>query len=442
MKKNDIFTVTITDLSNDGSGIARHDGQVVFIPFTAVGDVVEARAVKVTKSLIYGKLERIITASPDRISNDCNVFASGSSQCGRPVRGMPPVVHRCGGCDFRHISYEAELCAKETFIKSAFTRIGKLSPPPEFLPIIPSPQIARYRNKAQYPVSRDGYRVISGFYAARSHRIVPHDDCKLQPEIFNEIKEFVLSFTGELRHICMREAYSTGEINVMLVSQSKNKKFYELAEAIMKKFPKVNGVVLNIKKDENNVILGDEEHLLAGESDITDEMSGVKLKISPRSFYQVNTPAAELLYGVIREFVQPAGKTILDLYCGIGSIGLSMADKAEKVFGVERVESAVKNATANACLNGFTNAEFICGDAGSMPDIQPDAIILDPARKGCETAVLENAAKLSPEKIIMVSCDPASAARDCGRLNQLGYRAVRVQGVDLFPRTRHVECVT
>ena len=453
IKRNDLFNVTITALSSDSSGVGRtnagtphENGKVAFIPFTAVGDEVEARAVKVTKSVIYGEIERILTPSPDRIKTDCTA------------------AHRCGGCDFRHISYEAEIKAKEGFIRDAFTRIGGLTP--EFLPIIPSENTDCYRNKVQYPVGKDAHgNMVYGFYAPKSNIIIPHTNCRLLPPVFGEIAEYIIGYINnsrisvydELRHICIRKGHYSGEINLVLVARRKSPEFAKLAELIMLRFPAVKGVTLNINRYQSNVVFGDKDIRLIGKDDITDTMSIIsgdarlRVKISPRSFYQVNTPAAGKLYGLVREFSQPKGKFILDLYCGIGTIGLSMASEARKIIGVEVVGSAVINARENAEINNIKNASFINSDSCNIKtalasdchpaeDAVPDVIILDPARKGCDISVLESAAELAPERIIMVSCDPATAARDCGRLRELGYRTVSVGGVDLFPRTRHVEC--
>ncbi|MCL1823051.1 MAG: class I SAM-dependent RNA methyltransferase [Oscillospiraceae bacterium] len=388
-----LLKTTVTTLSNDGSGVGRTaGGKVIFVPFTSVGDEIELSVCKETKSMIYGKLENILTSSADRIPNDCENFT------------------KCGGCDFRHISYEAELRAKEMFIRDAFMRISRGSAlinlsaqnsfSPEFLPLIPSEHTEYYRNKVQFPVGRDNSgRMIYGFYAPKSHEIIPHRHCKLYPAVFKEIAdEIIKTVPAGLQNIIIRKGHYSDDICV------------------------------NFPPSE--------------EQDITDTMCGINVKISPRSFYQVNTPAAEKLYGMIRDFAEPDGKVILDLYCGIGTIGLSMAKTAKHVTGVEAIESAVTNARENAFLNGFNNTDFICGNAKVCKefDKNPDVIILDPARRGCDVSVLESAAELSPERIIMVSCNPATAARDCGILSAFGYRTVKVGGVDLFPRTRHAEC--
>lgn len=443
MNKNDICTLEITAISNDGSGVGRdEEGKVVFVPMTAIGDICRVKILKVKSSYSYGKVEEILTSSSDRTENDCPVFG------------------KCGGCSLRHIVYDAEVRVKEGFIRDAFMRIGGLAP--EYLPLIRNEAASRYRNKAQYPIGKDkDGNVICGFYAVNSHRIVPCDDCALQPEIFSEIVEYIRSYIqdnrlsvyseaenkGVLRHICLRRGCYSGEINVTLVGRRKIPELGRLSKELMRKFPDIKGVVLNINKQATNVIMGQEEILLAGRAEIYDTMCGNKVSLSPKSFYQVNTPMAEKLYGIAKEFAEPKGKILADIYCGIGTIGLSMAKEAERVIGVEIVESAVENAKKNAELNGFDNAEFYCADADNAAEIlrksgvKPDVIVLDPARKGCERKVLEELAEFEAERIVMISCNPATAARDCGILEELGYRCEMVQGVDLFSGTQHVECV-
>jgi len=442
LKKNDIIELEITGLTNEGCGVGKLDGLVIFVPFTAVGDKLKVRIVKVNKSHCYGKLEEIITPSPDRIEPDCSAFG------------------KCGGCDFRHISYEAELCAKDTFVRDAFTRIGGLNP--NFLPIIPNCTVNGYRNKAQYPVRKsENGETECGFFAGRSHRIIPCDNCKLERPIFSEIKKFVLDFakgnkisaynepehSGVLRHICIRQGHYSGEVNVTLVVRRFVPQLKPLAFALTKKFPEIKSVIANINKEKTNVIYGNEERLLFGSQTITDTMCEKRFSVSPLSFYQVNTPMAEVLYKKAAELAEPDGKTIIDLYCGAGTIGLTMADRAKSVIGVEIVESAITNAEENARLNNAENVRFICGDAGKATDvlvnegIKADVVIVDPARKGCDERTLGNIVRFSPERIVMVSCNAVTAARDCSYLEKNGYRCVSVQGVDLFSRTNHVECV-
>lgn len=443
MNKNDTCVLEITSISNDGSGVGRDgDGKVVFVPMTAVGDVCRVKILKAKSSYSYGKLEEILTPSPDRIKNDCPVFG------------------KCGGCSFRHISYDAEASVKEGFIKDAFMRIGGLAP--EILPIVRNEVTSRYRNKAQYPIGKDREgNVICGFYAVNSHRIVSCADCALQPEIFSEIVEYIRSCIGDnrlsvynesenkgvFRHICLRRGHYSGEINVTIVARRKIPEMNKLSNELMKRFSDIKGVVLNINKEATNVIMGQEEILLAGRAEIYDTMCGNKVLISPKSFYQVNTPMAEKLYGIAKEFAQPEGKVLADIYCGIGTIGLSMAKEASRVIGVEIVESAIENAKKNARLNGLDNMDFHCADADSAAGIlknagvKPDVIILDPARRGCERNVLEKLAQFEADRIVMISCNPVTAARDCGLLEECGYRCEKVRGVDLFSGTAHVETV-
>ncbi len=439
MNKNDIIELEITDLTNEGSGVGRYDGMAVFVPKTAAGDIISCRIVKVLKNYCFGKIEEIIKPSADRIENDCPAFG------------------RCGGCVFRHINYSAELRAKEKFVRDAFERIGGLSP--EFLPICGSENVSGYRNKLQMPLAKIDGEIVSGFFSERTHKVIPVEKCELQPEVFSKIigfiklklKEFGISIyneekhTGAVRHIFLRKGHYSGEICVTLVARKNVPEFKKLAREISDKFPEVTGVVLNINPDKTNVILGEREVTLFGRAEIHDKMCGVDVEISPRSFYQVNTKAAENLYAHAAVFAEPDGKILLDLYCGAGTIGLSMADKAKRVFGAEIVPEAVENAKRIAV--NYPNAEFICADAGEAAKefknrgIKPDVILLDPPRKGCDENTLRECAGMRPERIVMISCNPATAARDCKLLSELGYETEKVRAFDLFPRTKHVECI-
>ena len=446
LNKNDVVTLQITALTNEGSGVGHYGaddnsrGFAVFVPFTAVGDVISCRIVKVLKSYAYGRVEEILTPSADRVENSC------------------PVYGKCGGCCFRHISYEAELRAKEGFVQDAFSRIGGLSP--EFLPIRGSEDPGGYRNKLQMPFAKQDGKTVCGFFSERSHRVIPTAKCELQPDIFAEITGFVTSqadklrisvyneekHEGVLRHIYLRRGHYSGEICLCLVARRRVPEFQKLAKSVMERYPQVTGVVLNINREKTNVILGGEEIVLAGKPDISDSMCGVKVEISPRAFYQVNTPAAEALYAQAAEFAEPEGKLLLDLYCGAGTIGLSMAGKLRRLIGAEIVPQAVENARKNAERNSVTNAEFICADAGQAAKRlesageRPDVIILDPPRKGCDEATLTACSGMQPERIVMISCNAATAARDCRRREELGYALIKVRPFDLFPRTSHVEC--
>ncbi len=447
IKKNDIITLEITDITAEGSGVGRYEGMAVFVPSAACGDVIKCRIVKVLKSYCFGIIEEIITASPDRYDRGCGVKKS------------------CGGCVFRHISYDAELKVKEGTVKNAFIRLGKFREDDiEFLPALGCTDTDKYRNKAQYPAAQDkDGRAVCGFYAPRSHRVIPCMDCKLQPDIFGDILREVMEYVnkekipaydeasgkGFLRHIYLRRGYHSGEIMVCFVTTREDRKILmPLAERIIKKFPDVRSVIMNINSKNTNVIMGQKCVTLMGADSITDIMCGNRISISPLSFYQVNTAQAERLYAIAKEFAQLTGnEDVLDLYCGAGTIGLSLADSAKHVTGAEIIPAAVENAKANSLANGIENADFICADAGEAAKAlcgsgrKPDVIITDPPRKGCDELTLDSIIKMSPDRVVMVSCNPATAARDCRYLADRGYRLEKVRGVDMFPGTGHVECV-
>lgn len=442
LKKNDIIPLEITDVSNDGNGVGRYNGIAVFVPAVAVGDVISCRIVKVKSSYCYGKVENFTVYSPHRIESDC------------------PVSKYCGGCCFRHISYEEECRLKDKFIRESFSRIGKLEP--EYLLFAGCQDIDLYRNKAQYPVAELDGKAVCGFYARRSHRVVEYTKCRLQPECFSGIVETVMKYVNErhipaynevslkglLRHIYIRRGAHSGEIMVCLVvtDLKKARVFDGLIPILLDKFHDIKTILLNENPRNTNVILGSSMKFLYGNGAITDTMCGNKISISPLSFYQVNTCQAELLYSKASEFAElSSDSTLLDLYCGTGTIGLSIARQVKKLVGVEIIQPAIDNAIANAKANNITNAEFICGDAGKIARVlydrgeRPDVIIADPARKGCDRESLEYMAKMSPDRIVMISCNHTTAARDCAILDELGYSCDKVMGFDLFPRTSSVE---
>ena len=444
MKKNDLYTIEITGMTAEGNGVGRADGIAVFVPHTAPGDVISCKIVKLAKSYAYGIIDRIITASPDRIESGCGVSA------------------RCGGCTFRHISYSAELEIKDKLVRDAFLRIGGFDNMP--FEEICGGEPDHYRNKAQYPVAETDGKAVCGFYSKRSHRVVPFTRCRLQPEIFGDIAEFCLDFANErkipayneengsgiLRHIYLRRGFHSGEIMLCLVvkNESRKKDFYQFAEAARKKFPHISSVIMNVNPKNTNVILGEKNITLAGSGEISDILCGKKITLSPMSFYQVNTAQAERLYGCAMEYAALTGKeTVLDLYCGAGTIGLSFSDKAGKIIGCEIVPEAVENAKRNAEINGVRNGSFYCGDSGQLAKkladegIIPDVAVIDPPRKGCDILTLDSLVRMSPKRIVMISCDPATAARDAKYLSEHGYRIQRARAFDLFPRTGHVETV-
>ncbi len=442
MRKNDIIKLKIYSITNEGSGVGRYEGMAVFVPFTAIGDEIDCRIVKLKKTYAYGIVDRILTPSKDRISVECSTYK------------------KCGGCSFRHLKYEAELESKQNFVKDSFERIGKLSI--DFDNILGCDETQHYRNKAQYPVCEKDGRLECGFYSKRSHRVVDNKDCLLQPKIFNQIADYTVKLLGkngfrvydeetgkgQIRHIYIRQGFHTKEIMLCIVVTKRDDRFKNISEEITNEFSEIKSIVLNINPDKTNVILGKRNEVLFGKEYISDIMCGNKVRISPHSFYQINIAQAEKLYGIVKEYADLKGnETILDLYCGIGTIGFSLAGNVKKLIGVEIIPDAVENAKLNAQLNGIKNAEFICGDAGEVANMliergeTPDIIIADPARKGCDSVSLNAMLKMSPDKIIMVSCNPSTAARDVKYLCENGYKAVKGQAVDMFPRTAHVETV-
>ena len=448
LQKNQILTLRIERLSSDGSGVAHSaDGEAVFVPGTAPGDEARVRIVKDCGRYAFGILDELLTPSPDRIPVDC------------------PVAGPCGGCSLRHLDYAAELRAKQESVLDAFRRIGGLEVP--VLDILPSPDVDRYRNKVQFPVGIDKNGVpCIGFYAGRTHRIVPCPDCKLQPSVLNEIGNALCAFfaqqvirpydeqsgKGLVRHIFLRRGAHSGQIMVCLVcTRAKLPHAEQLCTALRGQFPAISTILLNVNAKNTNVILGSENHILYGPGYIEDTLCGVPVRLGPLSFYQVNTLAAERLYGVAAQYAQlTPDDTLLDFYCGMGTIGLSMAGQCRELIGVEIVPEAIESAKANAARMGeavAAKSRFFCADAGqaatqlAAEGLHPDIVMLDPPRKGCDEATLSAVVRMAPRRVVYVSCNPATAARDAAWLEQNGYHAEKVQPVDLFPRTKHCETV-
>ncbi|MEG1074595.1 MAG: 23S rRNA (uracil(1939)-C(5))-methyltransferase RlmD [Ruthenibacterium sp.] len=444
LNKNQSISLTITALSNDGSGIGRFDGQAVFVPFTAIGDVLTVKIVKACKSYAFGIIETILTPGAGRMTPACALFG------------------KCGGCCFGHLSYEAELQAKESFVRDALTHIGNITAPVS--PILAAPSDTRYRNKVQYPVFADDNGTLhAGFFAGRSHRVIPCDDCLLQPVLLNQITAAICriltqlgvsayrenTHTGLLRHIYLRHAADTNTVMVCLIVNGKKLPYSEeFCTALLQEFPQITSILLNVNKEKTNVITGKKSLILYGDGVLHDTLSNVPVALDPLSFYQVNTAGANLLYSVIAQLAQlKSTDTLLDLYCGAGTIGLSMVKSCAKLIGVEMIPEAIESAKRNATAMGVCNAEFLCADAGKAAQtlakdgLTPNVVVLDPPRKGCDNATLEAVIQMAPARIVMVSCNPATAARDLQILQKNGYQINTVQPVDMFPRTRHVECV-
>lgn len=433
IEKNKTYTIEITGIGEKGEGIGKIDGFAVFVPYALVGETVSVLIVKVLKNYAFGKMVEIIKPSPHRIIPKCKVF------------------YQCGGCDFQHCTYNLELQNKTQKVKDCISRIGGLDT--EVLDAIGCTDM-HYRNKAQFPVTHDGI----GFYAARSHRVIPADNCLIQNEKSNRVigvvKEYMQNFhikpydeqtgKGMIRHIFTR-ASLTGELMVCIVTASRDLKNADSLVSMLKnEFGENICVLQNINSKNTNVILGDETITLYGNDVITDKIGDLYFEISPKSFFQINPKQTKVLYDKVLEFGDFDGtENVLDLYCGIGTIGLYVARYVNSVVGVECVAPAIENAKKNAILNNIKNAEFYVGNSEDMAEKFPqsDVIIIDPPRKGCDAKLLDTINQISPKKVIYVSCNPATLARDLKILDEYGYKADKIQPVDMFPRTCHVETV-
>ena len=439
MQKNQLYTAAITGYTAEGLGVARVEGQVVFVHGGVRGEVCAVRILKVLKSTAFARAEKILERSPARRQPDC------------------PHYPACGGCDFRHVSYEEELAAKQQRVEDALRRLGGVEIPVE--EILGSLQVDGYRNKCQFPVSPLGR---AGFFRSRSHDIVPALDCRLQTPQANAaagaveayLREFSVpaydekSGRGLLRHIYTRTNCNGQTVVCLVVNGGALPEEEALVRRIRAACPETVGVVLNRNQRDTNVVLGDEFRTVWGEAVLEDTLCGLTFRLSVPSFYQVNRIQAERLYEKAVEFAGLTGReTVLDLYCGIGTISLVMASRAAQAIGVEAVAAAVRDAEENARRNGIENVRFWCGDAGEAAarfqreGLRPQVIVVDPPRKGLREEAVVAAAAMGPERIVYVSCDPGTLARDVKRFGEAGYVPLRCAAVDMFPRTRHVETV-
>lgn len=443
LEKNDEIKLNIDALSSDGSGVGRCDSVAVFVPQSCIGDELEAHILKVKKSYAYAKIAKILKPSADRIEPDCTVFA------------------QCGGCCFRHMKYEAETAAKRKFVDDALERIAKINLRTE--KIYPAVSPERYRNKAQYPVRDEQGEIKAGFFAAHSHRVVDNSDCLLEPEEFSVIINAALKFIEEknisvyneteskglIRHIFLRKSFGTGEIMLCLVINGNELPYKEeFCHTLLNAEKNIVSISLNLNKERTNTVLGEKCVTIYGKEYISDVLLGKKFRISPLSFYQINHAQTEKLYSVVRDYAAlKDGETLVDLYCGAGTIGICVCSEKNKLVGVEIVPQAVENAKVNARLNGMDNAEFICASAKSATSIlegrklKADAVVIDPPRKGCDPETIANIISFGAQRIVYVSCNPATLARDLPAFSAKGYEPVRAAAVDLFPRTAHVESV-
>lgn len=439
IRKNQIVELTIEGYGSEGEGVAHlPDGRVCFVPGALRGEVCAVHLLKVGKTAAWGKVDRVLVPSPARQAPDC------------------PAFPKCGGCSLRHMSYGEELAFKQQKVQDALKRIGGVDTPVSV--IYGAENTLRYRNKVQFPVGPDG---AIGFYRSRSHQVVDAEDCLLQPEqagpIRAAVKDWMERFhippyretehKGLVRHLYLR--FSARQVLVCLVINGRSLPHAnELVDALRRACPTLAGVTVSFNTEKTNVILGPESRTLWGQPYLDDALRGLTFRLSVPSFYQVNHAQTEVLYGLALDFAALTGtETVLDLYCGIGTITLCLAQRAGKVYGAEVVPEAIEDAKANARRNGIENAEFFCGDAADVAakfaddGIRPQVVCVDPPRKGLAESVVGSIAEMAPDRVVYVSCDPATLARDVKRFGEKGYAPVKAVAVDLFPRTPHVETV-
>lgn len=439
IKLNQRITLKIHALGSSGEGVGYYEGLTVFVPGALPGEVVEAKITECQKRYGKGKLIQITTPSPDREKPVCPLFG------------------RCGGCQLMHLSYPKQLEMKQQRVAEALKRIGKIEEC-EVLPCIPSPNPLGYRNKIQLPVREGKEGIEIGLYAQASHDLVPVETCYIHSPIgdnvYKQVKRIIeaspiapynpVTGHGELKHLLIKSALNTEEVLVVLVTnQNITQVLQQIAQEIIE-IPFVKGVVHNFQPQGDNVILGRDYRVIAGEGYLTEKLLGLKFKVSPASFFQVNPAQAERLYSTALDFAALNGdETVLDAYCGVGTLALIFAKQAKRVIGVECVDEAIQNAIQNASLNGFDNVEFVTANAEDYISrlTHVDVALLNPPRKGCDPSFLSGLKRLMPKKLIYVSCDPATLARDLSQLSAMGYRVEKVQPFDMFPQTAHVETV-
>ena len=441
-KKNASLTLEITGYTAEGMGVARWEGRVVFIPGTILGERWEVQLLKVKTNVAWGRAVRLLVPSPERVELDC------------------PLAGRCGGCQYRHMTYEEELRAKRQRVQDALTRVGGVSL--ELPQVLGAENPLRYRNKVQFPVAQEKRGLSVGYYRSRSHDVLDVDDCLLQPEAVTTLRRAFKGWMeryrvpaydegtcqGLIRHLYVRTNQAGEALCCVVANGTRLPHAPELVQSLRQAAPTLAGLVLNTNTKDTNVILGPNYRTIWGRDFLEERLCGMTFRLSVPSFFQINRAQTERLYAQALEFAGLTGQeTVLDLYCGIGTISLALAQRAGQVIGAEIVPEAVQDAQANAARNQVSNARFLCGDAGeaafqlAAEGVRPQVICVDPPRKGLAPEVPEILASMAPERIVYVSCDPATLARDVKRFGELGYPAVKSQAVDLFPRTAHVETV-
>ncbi len=435
MKKNDTFTAEADGYTYDGHGVVHHAGMAFFVPYLIPGETAELGVTALKKNYGYARIVNLLEKSEHRQEPVC------------------PIYRQCGGCQLMHMDYEEQLQFKRDKVKNCFRMNAGMDIDP--LPVLHADVQTGYRNKVQVPVGiRDG-KVITGFYQNHTNRIVPYETCAVQSALSNEIVTAMRSIlaeyglAGEVRYIMVKHAHRSGQVMVcLIVRHDVFTNDTRTVKRITKQFPQIRSVSLIVNNREDNVILSDRERILYGDPYIEENLLGFTFRISAHSFYQVNPYGTEILYQTAIDYAELTGReVVVDLYCGTGTIGLMCAPKAKKVYGIEIVEDAVKDAFVNAQINGITNADFFTADAGKgarlllKNRIRPDVVIVDPPRKGCTKDTLDAIGVMSPERLVYVSCDPATLARDVKIMREKGYEVDRVQPVDMFPGTLHIETI-
>ena len=444
VQKNEYYDVKIESLTHDGLGVARVDGFPVFVANALVGEEINMKVTLVKKTYAFGRAVDYFVTSGERVKPECGIYK------------------QCGGCQVQHLSYEGQLKMKHDTVVNHLKRIGHIEDA-NVLPTIGMQNPSRYRNKTQVPFGYADGKVVAGFYQKRSHEIINMQSCLIQTDISDQIVETMRQLCqeleidpyneslnlGVLRHVIVRVGFKTEEIMVTLVTRTHEIPNSELLiQRLVSKYPKIKSIAQNVNPKVTNVIFGDETRILYGEPYIYDEMNGIRFAISPRSFYQVNPIQTETLYSKAVEYAQLSGNEIVfDAYCGIGTITLFLAQHAKQVYGVEIIPEAIEDAKMNAQLNGFENTQFAVGKSEEIipawidNGIVPDVIVVDPPRKGCDRSLLDTMLEAAPDRIVYVSCDSSTLARDLRVLIDGGYKLEVVQPVDMFPQTAHIECV-
>ena len=444
VQKNEYYDVKIESLTHDGLGVARVDGFPVFVANALVGEEINMKVTLVKKTYAFGRAVDYFVTSGERVKPECGIYK------------------QCGGCQVQHLSYEGQLKMKHDTVVNHLKRIGHIEDA-NVLPTIGMQNPSRYRNKTQVPFGYADGKVVAGFYQKRSHEIINMQSCLIQTDISDQIVETMRQLCqeleidpyneslnlGVLRHVIVRVGFKTEEIMVTLVTRTHEIPNSELLiQRLVSKYPKIKSIAQNVNPKVTNVIFGDETRILYGEPYIYYEMNGIRFAISPRSFYQVNPIQTETLYSKAVEYAQLSGNEIVfDAYCGIGTITLFLAQHAKQVYGVEIIPEAIEDAKMNARLNGFENTQFAVGKSEEIipawieNGIVPDVIVVDPPRKGCDRSLLDTMLEAAPDRIVYVSCDSSTLARDLRVLIDGGYKLEVVQPVDMFPQTAHIECV-